>query len=118
MAFVYGTALLVASILLLGFAKFAVTRFENSSWVRNFAATETMALAITMISAFGIAFLCAGIARDSGGLGLVELAASLGVIALAVIAVVRIFRMAVRTQAPAGAQPVAAPPRPGSPAAV
>jgi uncharacterized protein (DUF486 family) len=92
MYFVYGTVILVAAIVLLGIAKFSVSRLETSAWVRRFAATETMALIITTMSAFGIAFLCAGLASNEGGLGHAELAAALGVVALAVIGVVRVFR--------------------------
>lgn len=117
MEFVYGTVLLVAAIFLLGFARFAVTRHENSSWVRRFAATETMALIITTLSAFGIAFLCVGVASSQNGLGYLEFGASIGVIALSVVGVIRIFRMTARTGTPA-AKPAAAAPKPGTRAAV
>lgn len=103
MEFVYGTIILVAAIVLLGIAKFSVSRLETSAWVRRFAATETMALIITTMSAFGIAFLCAGIASDTSGLGWTELAVSVGVIALSVVGVVRIFRVAGRAAQPAAA---------------
>lgn len=99
MLFVYGTAILVLAIVLLGAAKFFVTRHESSSWVSRFAGTETMALTITTMSAFGVAFLCAGLASNAGSLGATELGASLGVIALAIVGVVRIFRIADRKAA-------------------
>jgi hypothetical protein len=104
MEFIAGTILTVAAIALLGFAKYAITRWEHSSWIRNFAGTETMALIITLLSAFGIALLCAGLASSQSSLGYTELAASIGVIVLAAIGVVRVFR-----RAPAKAVPAAAP---------
>ena len=113
MEFVYGTVLMVIAIALLGFARFVVSRYEASSWVGRFAATETMALVITMVTAFGVAFLCAGVASDKGALGLTELGASLGVIVLAVIGVVRVFRVAGRRQ-PSIAGPAKPAPRPAA----
>lgn len=101
MEFLYGAALLVLAIALLGAARFIVIRLEGSSWVNRFAGTETMALIITTISAFGVAFLCAGLASDSGALGLTEFGAALGVIALAAVGVVRVFRAAGRSRTPA-----------------
>lgn len=92
MNFILGTILMVAAIALLGFAKYAITRWEESSWIQRFAGTETMALIITTMMAFGIALLCAGLAASSSTLGYTELAASLGCIALAAIVVVRVFR--------------------------
>jgi hypothetical protein len=92
MSFVYGTALVVAAILLLGVAKYAVTHFEESSRIRNFAVTETLALLVTCMVAFGIAFLGAGIASNDNGIGIAELAVSLGVIAAALLAVMRFSR--------------------------
>jgi hypothetical protein len=96
MEFIAGTILMVAAIVLLGFAKYAITRWENSSWISEFAGTETMALLITTTCAFGIAFLCAGLASAQSGLGYTEFAASIGVIVLAAIGVVRVFRRAPR----------------------
>jgi hypothetical protein len=96
MSFVYGTALMVAAILLLGVAKYALTHFETSSWIRNFAGTEMMALLVTCISAFGIAFLGSGAASNDSGVGIAELAISLGVIAATVVAVIRFSRAANR----------------------
>jgi hypothetical protein len=104
MEFLAGTIFMVAAIALVGFAKFAITRWEESSWIRNFAGTETMALIITLFSAFGIAFLCAGLASNQSGLGYTELAASLGVIVLSAIGVARLFRR-MPVKAPAAAQP-------------
>ena len=92
MEFIAGTIVMVAAIVLLGFAKYVITRWEDSSWIRNFAGTETMALLITTLSAFGIALLAAGLASSQSSLGYVELAASVGCIVLAVIGVVRVFR--------------------------
>lgn len=94
MEFIAGTILMVAAIVSLGFAKYAITRWEKSSWISKFAGTETMALVITMLSAFGIAFLCAGLASSQTGLGYTEFAAAIGVIALSAVAVVRLFRRA------------------------
>ncbi len=92
MEFIAGTILMVAAITSLGFAKYAITRWERSSWISKFAGTETMALVITTLSAFGIAFLCAGLASNQSGLGYTELAASIGVIVLSAIGVMRLFR--------------------------
>jgi hypothetical protein len=92
MEFIAGTILLVAAIALLGFAKYVITRWESSSWIQRFAGTETMALIITTLSAFGIAFLCAGVASNQSGLGYTEFAASIGVILLAAVGVARLFR--------------------------
>jgi hypothetical protein len=95
MHFILGTTLVVATIMLLGFAKYAITRREGSSRIQRFAGTETMALIITTLVAFGVALLCAGLASSSqSALGLTELAVSLGVIAIAVVGVVRAFRRA------------------------
>jgi hypothetical protein len=104
MEFIVGTILMVAAIALLGFAKYVITRWEGSSWIQRFAGTETMALTITMLSAFGIAFLCAGLASNQSGLGYTELAASIGVIVLAGIGVARLFRR-MPAKAQAAAQP-------------
>lgn len=104
MEFIVGTIVMVTAIVLLGFAKFVTTRWEGSSWVRKFAATETMALLITTLSAFGIAFLCAGLASSRSGLGYTEFAAALGVILLAGIGVARMLRRMPVT-APAAAAP-------------
>ena len=104
MEFVAGTIILVAAIALLGFGKYVITRWDRSSWIRDFAGTETMALIITMLSAFGLAFLCAGLASHQSTLGYTELAASVGVIVLAAIAVVRVFRRA-PVKAPTAATP-------------
>ncbi len=94
MNFILGTVLVVASIMLLGFAKFAITRWEGSSWIERFAGTEMMALTITALMAFGIAFLFGGLAASQSGVGLTELAASIGCIVLAAIGVLRVFRRA------------------------
>ena len=104
MEFIVGTILMVAAIALLGCAKYVITQWEESSWIRNFAGTETMALIITMTSAFGIAFLCAGLASSQSSLGYTELAASIGVIVLAAIGVTRLFRR-VPAKAPAAVAP-------------
>jgi hypothetical protein len=104
MEFVAGTVLMVTAIVLLGFAKYVTTRWEESSWIRNFAGTETMALTITMTSAFGIAFLCAGLASSQSGLGYTEFAASIGCIVLAAVGVARVFRR-VSVKAPPAAAP-------------
>ena len=109
MEFIAGTVLMVAAIALLGFAKYVITRWENSSWIQRFAGTETMALLITMLSAFGIAFLCAGLASSQTGLGYTELAASIGVIVLAAFGIARVFR-----RTPAKAPAAAAPTRPAA----
>jgi hypothetical protein len=110
MSFVFGTALLVAAIFLLGVARYAVTRFEETAWIRRFAATEIMALLVTCISALGLALLGAGLV-SSDGLGIIELGASLAVIGLSIVAVVRIFRAADRraSAASAVANPAARP---------
>ena len=92
MEFVYGTGAIVASISLLAFAKYAIGRYESSSWISRFAATEVMALLITTMTAFGIAFICDGIASHDFNIIMVELGASLGVIALSVVAMARLFR--------------------------
>ena len=92
MNFILGTVLIVAAIALLGFAKYVITRWENSSWIQRFAGTEMMALMITTLAAFGLALLCAGLASNQSALGYAELAASLGVILVSGIAVIRIFR--------------------------
>ena len=94
MLFLYGTAMLVVAILLLSCARYAVTRFEHSSRMRAFAATEVMALTITSLAAFGLCLLVAGTVSAANGVGLVELGASLGVIALTITGVVRVFRSA------------------------
>lgn len=109
MEFIAGTVLMVIAIALLGFAKYVITRWENASWIRKFAGTETMALLITMLSAFGIAFLCAGLASSQTSLGLTEFAASIGVIVLAAIGVARVFR-----RTPAKAPATASPTRPAA----
>lgn len=92
MEFVYGTGLLVASIFLLAFAKFAITRYETSAWISRFAGTETMALVITTVAAFGVAFVVDGIASHDFAVIMAEAAASLGVIALAIVGAVWAFR--------------------------
>ena len=92
MEFIAGTILMVVAIALLGFAKYVITRWENSSWIRKFAGTETMALTITVLAAFGVAFLSAGLASSQTGLGYTEFAASIGCIVLAAIGAVRVFR--------------------------
>ncbi len=92
MNFILGTIMVVAAVVLVGFAKYVITRWESSSWVQRFAGTETMALTITALMAFGIASLFAGLASSHSGVGLTQSAASLGCIALAVIGVVRVFR--------------------------
>lgn len=105
MEFLAGTALMVAAIALLGFAKYANTRWDSASRVRDFAGTEAVALLITMCSALGLAFLFAGVASGPLGLGYTEFAASIGCIVLAAVGVVRLFRrrpvMATATVAPA-----------------
>jgi uncharacterized membrane protein len=92
MNFILGTIAMVAAIMLIGFAKYAITRWESSSWIQRFAGTEIMALTITMLTAFGTALLFAGLASSQSALGYTELAASLGCIALAVVGVMRLFR--------------------------
>jgi hypothetical protein len=92
MEFVLGTVSMVAAIAMLGAAKYVITQWEESSWVRNFAGTETMALAITMLAAFGIAFLFAGLASNQSNIGYTEFAAAIGVIVLAALGVSRVFR--------------------------
>jgi hypothetical protein len=104
MEFIAGTILVVAAIALLGFAKHVIVRWEHSSWIRKFAGTETMALVITTLAAFGIALLCAGLASSQSSLGYTELAASIGVIVLAAIGVARVFRRS-PAKAPAAAAP-------------
>jgi hypothetical protein len=104
MEFIAGTILSVAAIALLGFAKYVIARWENSSWIQRFAGTETMALIITTLSAFGIAFLCAGVASHQSGLGYTEFAASLGAIVVAAIGVARLFRR-LPVKAPAAGEP-------------
>ena len=104
MAFIAGTILMVTAIVLLGCAKYVITQWEESSWIRNFAGTETMALMITTLSAFGIALLFAGVAANQTGIGYVELAASIGVIVLAAVGVARLFRR-MPVKAPADTAP-------------
>ena len=103
MEFIYGTGLLVAAVVLLAIAKYAIGRFETASWVRRFAATETMALVMTATVAFGIAFLCTGVATAESSAVLTELGASLGVVALAIVATVRLFRRKPQSVKTAGA---------------
>ncbi len=110
MEFLGGTALMVAAIALMGFAKYANTRRQSSSWVRDFAGTEAVALIITTCSALGLALLFAGVASGPSGLGYTELAASIGCIVLAGFGVARLFRRAPVTgsvpAAPADAAPI------------
>ena len=105
MEFIYGAAVLVVAIGLLGFARFAVANWESSRLVTRFAATEVMAMLITTLSAFGLAFLAAGVAGDSSGYGLTEVGAAFGVVLVAFIVVIRMTRR----HAPAVTKPAAAP---------
>ncbi len=89
MEIIYGAAILVVAISLLGFARFAVANWEGSRMVTRFAATEIVAMLITTLSAFGLAFLAAGVAGDNSGFGLAEVGAAFGVVLVVFIAVIR-----------------------------
>lgn len=101
MQFVLGTALLVAAIILLGVAKYAISLWEKSFWVTRLAGTQALALAITMLGAFGVAFLSSGLAADHSNVGYAEFAAAIGAIVAATIGVIRTFRRRMNPPAPA-----------------
>lgn len=100
MDFLIGTVMLVTAIAMIGAAKYAVARTETSSWVRDFAGTEIVSLAITILAASGIAYLGSGIASDDTAVGFVELGAALGIVVLSIIGVVWVFRRATAVTRP------------------